>query len=45
MPQFGKGNTAAKKGGRLSLDKRQRLERELSKKEKEEIEADVQQLL
>ena len=40
MPQFGKGNTAAKKGGRLSLKWRQHLERELRKKEKEEKEAD-----
>ena len=32
MPQFGKGNAAAKKGGRPSLDRRQRLERELRKK-------------
>ena len=40
MPLFGKGNTAGKKEGRLSLDRRQRLERELRKKEKEENEVD-----
>ena len=40
MPQFGKGSTAAKKGGRRSLKWRQHLERELRKKEKEENEAD-----
>ena len=34
MPQFGKGNKAAKKEGRQSLKRRQRLESELRKKER-----------
>ena len=40
MPQFGKGNKAAKKEGRLSRNTIQRRERELRKKEKEEVGVD-----